>query len=317
MKRCKELSGSLVSKWYKKSGRKDLPWRDNISPYRVWISEIILQQTQVKTGIDYFENFVSSYPNLKSIKDASEDDIYKLWRGLGYYRRASYIYQAKEIIHKKFAGKFPESYDSIISLPGIGRSTAGAILSIAFKKPYPILDGNVKRVISRFFYKKDFNENLFWKLSSSLIDTKDPFSYQQGIMDIGATVCHKKIPNCENCPLKLNCKSKINNNFFILPSKKVKKKNVYLHFLIHQDDNKVFLIKDTKLGFWKNLWIPPYEIREQNEYDVRHNLSHRNLFITFNNAETPTKAEGGKWFAKEKLKNLATPKPISDKLLKI
>ena len=91
MKRCKELSGSLVSKWYKKSGRKDLPWRDNISPYRVWISEIILQQTQVKTGIDYFENFVSSYPNLKSIKDASEDDIYKLWRGLGYYRRASYI----------------------------------------------------------------------------------------------------------------------------------------------------------------------------------------------------------------------------------
>ena len=161
MERYRRLSGKNISKWYKTFGRKNLPWRKKVTPYRVWISEMILQQTQVATGIDYFLKFTEKYPDLESIKFASEDDILRLWKGLGYYRRATYIYQAKEIIHNKLSGKFPEEFDSIMSLPGVGRSTAGAILSIAFKKPYPILDGNVKEFYQDFIFQKIFNEKNF------------------------------------------------------------------------------------------------------------------------------------------------------------
>ena len=165
--------GNKVSSWYRNHGRHNLPWRKNITPYRIWISEIMLQQTQVNTAIDYFNKFMKRYPDLKSIKSAKEDDIYALWSGLGYYRRASYIFRAKELIHKDFNGQMPDDFDSLLSLPGIGRSTAGAILSIAFKKPYPILDANVKKVIARIFHKKKFNEKEFWHLSESLLDKKD------------------------------------------------------------------------------------------------------------------------------------------------
>ena len=184
--------GNKVSSWYRGHGRHNLPWRKNITPYRIWISEIMLQQTQVNTAIDYFNKFMKRYPDLKSIKSAKEDDIYALWSGLGYYRRASYIFRAKELIHKDFNGQMPDDFDSLLSLPGIGRSTAGAILSIAFKKPYPILDANVKKVIARIFHKKKFNEKEFWHLSESLLDKKDIFSHQQGIMDIGAQLCMPK-----------------------------------------------------------------------------------------------------------------------------
>ena len=137
--------GEKISTWYAKNGRQNLPWRYDISPYRVWISEIMLQQTQVNTAIAYFERFMAKYPDLQTIKKASEDDIYNLWSGLGYYRRASFIFQAKELIHAKFKGEMPDNYDDLVSLPGVGKSTAGAILSIAFNKPYPILDANVKK----------------------------------------------------------------------------------------------------------------------------------------------------------------------------
>ena len=154
--------GSKISNWYTQNGRQNLPWRENVTPYRIWISEIMLQQTQVNTAIDYFNRFMAKYPDLETIKDATEDDIYSLWSGLGYYRRASYIYRAKEAIHANFSGRMPEQYKDIISLPGIGRSKAGAILSIAFNKHYPILDANVKKVISRIFYKNSYEEKSFW-----------------------------------------------------------------------------------------------------------------------------------------------------------
>ena len=160
--------GEKISNWYVENGRQNLPWRYSISPYRVWISEVMLQQTQVNTAITYFERFMAKYPDLQTIKNATEDDIYNLWSGLGYYRRANYIFQAKELIHNKFRGEMPDNYDELISLPGVGRSTAGAILSIAFNKPYPILDANVKKVISRIFFKKDFEEKVFWNLSEDI-----------------------------------------------------------------------------------------------------------------------------------------------------
>ena len=184
-----------------KNGRQNLPWRKSVTPYKVWISEMMLQQTQVVTASKLLQKILKKYPSLSSMKMATEDDILSLWSGLGYYRRASFIYQAKEKIFLDFNGRFPTTYDELITLPGIGRSTAGAILSIAYQKPFPILDANVKRVIARLFLQKDFKEGLFWNLSAQCLDEDDPYSYQQGIMDIGATLCTPKAPLCPECPL--------------------------------------------------------------------------------------------------------------------
>ena len=215
--------GEKISNWYVENGRQNLPWRYSISPYRVWISEVMLQQTQVNTAIAYFERFMAKYPDLQTIKNATEDDIYNLWSGLGYYRRANYIFQAKELIHNKFRGEMPDNYDELISLPGVGRSTAGAILSIAFNKPYPNLDANVKKVISRIFFKKDFEEKVFWNLSEDILDKKNIFNFQQGVMDLGSQLCLPKNPKCNLCPVNNNCQSNLRREFPLL-SKKVTKR---------------------------------------------------------------------------------------------
>ena len=201
---------SAISQWYLTSGRNNLPWREKISPYRVWISEIMLQQTQVKTVIPFFKKFIRKYPNLKSICDATEDDILALWSGLGFYRRAKNIFKAKEIIKNKYNNCFPKKFDELLLLPGIGRSTAGAIMSIAYGESYPILDANVKRVISRFndIDVKDKGAiKSLWLLSKTYTPSKNIFEYTQGIMDLGATICHLRVPSCSNCPLHTSCKS--------------------------------------------------------------------------------------------------------------
>ena len=203
---CKEnLTGKQITKWYRVKGRNNLPWRKNITPYRVWISEIMLQQTQAKTVVNYFENFISYYPTLKDFISASEEDILSLWKGLGFYRRARNLYKAKEIIHKKFNGELPNTFEDLITLPGIGKSTAGAILSIAYKLPYPILDANVRRILTRLFFLSDGNEKELWDLSSQILDKKNVDDFQQGIMDLGATVCAPKNALCEECPLNKKC----------------------------------------------------------------------------------------------------------------
>ena len=307
--------GNKVSSWYRGHGRHNLPWRKNITPYRIWISEIMLQQTQVNTAIDYFNKFMKRYPNLKSIKSAKEDDIYALWSGLGYYRRASYIFRAKELIHKDFNGQMPDDFDSLLSLPGIGRSTAGAILSIAFKKPYPILDANVKKVIARIFHKKKFNEKEFWHLSESLLDKKDIFSHQQGIMDIGAQLCMPKKPHCALCPIQNDCISNKLNSYVNLEKRKPNKKEVFLQFNLFSQGEKYFLSKSDDLGFWKNLWIPPVDVVEKCNFDIVHQLSHRSLKIVFNEQTNIRPDIEGKWFSREELKTIGIPKPISDRLL--
>ena len=307
--------GNKVSSWYRGHGRHNLPWRKNITPYRIWISEIMLQQTQVNTAIDYFNKFMQRYPDLKSIKSAKEDDIYALWSGLGYYRRANYIFRAKELIHRDFNGQMPNDFDSLLSLPGIGRSTAGAILSIAFKKPYPILDANVKKVIARIFHKKKFNEKEFWHLSDDLLDKKDIFSYQQGIMDIGAQLCMPKKPHCALCPIQNDCISNKLNSYVNLEKRKPNKKEVFLQFNLFSQGEKYFLSKSDDLGFWKNLWIPPVSVVEKCNFDIVHQLSHRSLKIAFNEQANIRPDIEGKWFSREELKTIGIPKPISDRLL--
>ena len=307
--------GEKISNWYVKNGRQNLPWRYGISPYRVWISEIMLQQTQVNTAIAYFERFMAKYPDLQTIKKASEDDIYNLWSGLGYYRRASFIFQAKELIHAKFKGEMPDNYDDLVSLPGVGKSTAGAILSIAFNKPYPILDANVKKVISRIFFKKNFEEKIFWNLSEDLLDKKNIFNFQQGVMDVGAKLCLPKNPRCNLCPVSKDCQSNLRNEFPLLSKKSVKRKKEFLEFQLIQKNQKYFMTKENKLGYWANLWMPPVLIANHQKAEIIHKLSHRELNINFKNSNKKPKNIQGKWFHKKELALIAIPKPIFNRLL--
>ena len=307
--------GEKISNWYVENGRQNLPWRYGISPYRIWISEVMLQQTQVNTAITYFERFMAKYPDLETIKNATEDDIYNLWSGLGYYRRANYIFQAKELIHNKFKGEMPDNYDELISLPGIGRSTAGAILSIAFNKPYPILDANVKKVISRIFFKKDFEEKIFWNLSEDILDKKNIFNFQQGVMDLGSQLCLPKNPKCNLCPVNNNCQSNLRREFPLLSKKSIKKKKEFLEFQLIQKNQKYFMTKENKLGYWANLWMPPVLTTNHQKAEIVHKLSHRELNINFRNSNKKPKNIEGKWFHKKDLALIAIPKPIFNRLL--
>jgi A/G-specific adenine glycosylase len=198
-----------VVQWYLDHGRHDLPWRKKVTPYRIWISEIMLQQTQVKTVVPYFKNFIKKFPSQKRLAGASEDQVLAAWSGLGFYRRARNIFATKEIIKNNYGNKFPNQFQQIIELPGIGKSTAGAIMSLAYLDPHPILDGNVKRVISRFL-KKELDllkEAELWKLSQEMLSRDDCFSYTQGIMDLGATICTPSNPSCDECPVNSQCLS--------------------------------------------------------------------------------------------------------------
>ena len=307
--------GALVTQWYKKNGRQNLPWRKSITPYKVWISEMMLQQTQVVTALSYYTKFLKKYPSLASIKIATEDDILGLWSGLGYYRRASFIYQTKEMIFADFNGRFPATYEELITLPGIGRSTAGAILSIAYKKPFPILDANVKRVIARLFMQQEFKKDVFWNLSRQCLDEKDPYSYQQGIMDIGATLCTPKAPLCSKCPLNQSCLAFEKNDFRLPKTKKTTKKDIYLEFSLYKDGTRCFLTQTKVLGFWKKLWMPPVKIVKKFNATNKHALSHRNIYFRFKKTSKLPADINGKWFSRIDLDNIALPKPISDRLL--
>ncbi len=199
--------------WYQAAGR-DLPWRKNTDPYTVWVSEIMLQQTQVTTARPYFDRFLSVFPTVFDLAKADLDKVLKLWQGLGYYARARHLHQAAQKIVAQFSGKIPATLEGLCDLPGIGRSTAGAILTIAFGQRYPILDGNVRRVLCRFFaIEEDPREKAveawLWTCSEKLMPRRhESGDYLQAIMDLGATVCTPKRPNCGDCPVGPHCSAR-------------------------------------------------------------------------------------------------------------
>ena len=321
------FSKKIIS-WYEINGRNDLPWRKNISPYRVWISEIMLQQTQVKTVMPYFKRFIKQYPNLKRISFASEEEILALWTGLGFYKRAKNIFRTKEIIKKDYKNKFPATFDELMALPGIGRSTAGAIMSIAFGNSYPILDANVKRVISRYrninLYDKHAIKEL-WFLSESLTPKKNIFEYTQGIMDLGALICNTRSPICKECPLTNSCISAFQNFEFHSEKKKEKLKRK-IHFTLAHSKNTFLLFKKDEKTFWESLWIP-FENENLKKTKIfkkptnsvtkkiSHALSHIDLDITIEifNYSAPFKVKTNqehRWVSKNKIHNFGMPKPI-------
>lgn len=259
-----QLAKPLLT-WYAKEGRKTLPWQTPRTPYRVWISEIMLQQTQVNTVIPYFQRFITRFPDIASLAKASEDEVFSLWTGLGYYRRARFLWQAAKMLMTEYQGQLPDSLDKLIALPGIGRSTAGAIMSLGFDQYAPILDGNVKRVLSRFYGIESWpgepkTESLLWDLASKATPTKAVAAYNQAIMDLGSMICKRGQPLCEPCPLSKHCQAYASGDPSRLPVSKPKKALPVRKgrlAIIQDDRDNVLLIKRPETGIWSGLWSFP------------------------------------------------------------
>ena len=259
----KKFQTALLN-WFDHHGRKNLPWQQDKTPYRVWISEIMLQQTQVSTVIPYFQKFMLHFNNVQQLANATEDQVLHLWTGLGYYSRARNLHRAAKMIQQNFHGKFPDNYEDLISLPGIGRSTAGAILSIAFQQKAAILDGNVKRVLTRLGGitewpgEKKVTEQL-WELAEKLTPAQRTAEYTQAMMDMGATICVRSKPHCEKCPFTNHCRAHQLGIEKKLPAAKPKKTLPVRQktFLILQHDHHVLLQKRPASGIWGGLWSTP------------------------------------------------------------
>ena len=255
---------SQVLAWYHQFGRKTLPWQQEKTPYKVWLSEVMLQQTQVATVIPYFERFMAQFPTVAELSAAPIDHVLHLWTGLGYYARARNLHKAACQIMNEHQGKFPENFEQVVALPGVGRSTAGAILSLSLGQHHPILDGNVKRVLARYYAVAGWPgqrevEGKLWALSEAVTPQREVAAFNQAMMDLGAMICTRSRPKCELCPLNDGCIAYAQHNWQNYPGKKPKKdlptREAWL-LLLKQDD-RVLLEKRPSVGIWGGLYSFP------------------------------------------------------------
>jgi len=249
--------------WFEVSGRKNLPWQSNPSNiYHIWVSEVMLQQTQVATVISYFNTFIAQFPTLRKLADADIDDVLALWAGLGYYSRARNLHKSAQIILAKFDGDFPLVFTDVLSLPGVGESTAGAILSLGAKQRHPILDGNVKRVLSRYrqiegHYSAASVLKILWQEADFHTPNKANAKYTQAIMDLGATVCTRSKPKCNACPISQHCQANLcqtQNKYPHKKPRKLKPTKSTAMLIFQNEKGGVFLNKRPDKGIWGGLW---------------------------------------------------------------
>jgi A/G-specific adenine glycosylase len=259
-----EISEPLL-KWFDKFGRKNLPWQPvdgAANPYQVWLSEIMLQQTQVTTVIGYFNSFIQHFPDIHSLANADEDAVLAQWAGLGYYARARNLHKSAKIIVEHYQGKFPEEFEQVLELPGVGESTAGAILSISFGQKHAILDGNVKRVLARYHqvdghYGQSATLNELWCLAKQHTPNIRNADYTQAIMDLGATLCVRNKPDCDQCPLAQHCQAKQHNTQGDYPNpkpRKIKPTRATVMLIYRNKDKEIYLEKRPSKGIWGGLW---------------------------------------------------------------
>lgn len=322
-------SGSFAERvlaWFDKHGRKHLPWQQDVTPYKVWISEIMLQQTQVTTVIPYFERFMQSFPTVHSLANASQDDVLHHWTGLGYYARARNLHKAAQVLVKEHNGEFPYDIEGVMALPGIGRSTAGAILSLSRNLKHPILDGNVKRVLARYYAISGWPgqkavENKLWEVAEKNTPDNRCANYTQVMMDLGAMVCTRSKPKCDECPLQADCIAYVQGEQASYPGKKPKKvlpvKETFM--MVAQFNQQVYLEQRPSSGLWGGLYgfletttieegtkalsLRGIEVVETQPLEpFRHTFSHFHLDITpvvavVNSPPTKQVAEmSSKWF---------------------
>ena len=254
-----DFASRLIT-WQKMHGRHDLPWQNTSDPYAIWVSEIMLQQTQVASVIGYYSKFMQRFPNIAALALAAQEDVLQHWSGLGYYSRARNLHHAATIIMDQYNGAFPQDFDIIQTLPGIGRSTAAAIASFAFNQVQTILDGNVKRVLARHFLVEGWPsspkvEKDLWRLAEELLPQQDMVAYTQGLMDLGATLCSRSKPKCSSCPLINTCAAYQQNRVAELPTPKPRKaipeKYTTMLILLHGDE--IMLEKRPPTGIWGGL----------------------------------------------------------------
>ncbi len=329
-----------IIKWQATNGRNHLPWQSHHDPYRIWVSEIMLQQTGVKTVLRFYANFLKEFPTIKSLAVASEDSVLQKWSGLGYYRRARYMLATARIIVKSKGEYFPQTLEGLMALPGIGRSTAGAILVFAYGKKYPILDGNVKRVLARYFCIQEpllqsSVINKLWGISEKLVPDKGIRPYTQGLMDLGSTVCSRGKPKCSLCPLSDQCKALTNKKSLEIPTKSKAKllPTRETIMLLLTNRNNILMQRRRKNGVWGGLLsFPEFEKKEklyislETQFGVdlksikflsplRHTFSHYKLVINLMKASTVLKpilspANGTVWLPIEEISKAAIPAPV-------
>ncbi|MEI9747957.1 A/G-specific adenine glycosylase [Moellerella wisconsensis] len=259
-----------VLNWYHKYGRKTLPWQREKSSYHVWLSEVMLQQTQVATVVPYFERFISRFPTVVDLAASPLDEVLHLWTGLGYYARARNLHKAAQMIVEQHKGVFPTHFDEVLNLPGVGRSTAGAILSLSQNQHFAILDGNVKRVLARCYAIEGWPgktevENKLWQISCAVTPAEGVQYFNQAMMDLGAMVCTRSKPKCELCPLQYGCLAHGRSNWQDYPGKKPKKSipEKTRWFLILQQGDSVWLEQRPPTGIWGGLFaFPQFESQE-------------------------------------------------------
>ncbi len=259
------LFNNRVLKWFDQHGRHDLPWQIEPSPYRVWVSEIMLQQTQVNTVIPYYQRFMQRFPTVEALAEAETDQVLHLWTGLGYYARARNLHKTAQLIANRYKGEFPHSVEQLKQLPGIGQSTAGAIAALSMHIKAPILDGNVKRVLTRFHAIEGWPEqskvkSQLWILAEALLPKHDIAKYTQAMMDLGATVCTRSKPLCSDCPLHRDCEAFKQDLIASIPGKKASKtlpvKSVTL-LILQNEAGEILLEKRPPSGIWGSLWSLP------------------------------------------------------------
>lgn len=340
-----EWSSKLLQ-WYE-DNKRDLPWRSTSDPYKIWLSEIILQQTRVNQGTAYYLRFVEKYPTITELATASEDEVLKVWQGLGYYSRARNLHQAAKAIRHSFKGLFPRKYEDIRGLKGVGPYTAAAIASFAYNLPYAVLDGNVMRVYSRLFGITDPIESMKGRkklqhLADELLPKENSASYNQAAIELGALVCLPKNPHCTDCPLQIHCEAFAHKLTNKLPVKQLKaiKKVRFLNYLVIQSGQRVVIRKRSHNDIWKGLYDFPciettasaslQQLAEKSEWintfgknkvaiqsvsgEYKHLLTHRKLLVTFIKLilDKPIKPmpEGCEWINLRKLHLYAVPRVI-------
>jgi len=336
--------------WWDRHGRKDLPWQDPRSPYRVWVSEIMLQQTQVSSVVPYFERWIGRFPDLPALAAAAEDDVLAKWSGLGYYARARNLHKAAKLCLERFGSELPETFEALTALPGIGPSTANAILSLAFDQPAAVLDGNVKRVLARHAGVRGWPgdsrvQKRLWQEAGSRLPVGRAADYSQAIMDLGALLCSRSKPRCDECPVNDDCKARELGATDTIPAarprKAVPEKTVHM-MVVRDRSGRVLLQRRPPSGIWGGLWsLPEGETPAAagaqiglngadpaNEAcslpDFEHRLTHlrlriRPVLMTWPPASglqcTQVREDNQlAWFSRDGWEALGLPKPVNDLL---
>lgn len=329
-----------VRAWFDQHGRHDLPWQRDRDPYRIWVSEIMLQQTQVGTVVPYFERFVAAFPTVTALADADEDAVLALWSGLGYYARARNLHAAARRIRNEHGGMFPRTLDEVTALPGIGPSTAGAILALAFDERHAILDGNCKRVYARHAGIDGWpggsavNARL-WTVAGERTPRTGVAAYTQAIMDLGATVCTRSAPRCDACPVTGDCVALATGRVTELPAPKPRRARPHraaTMLMLRNARGEILLERRPGHGIWGGLWCPPLVDSEADVADalvrfggrvetafvhdpVRHGFTHFMLDIlphesTVADAHAAVADSGCRWFAPDDLATIGLPAPV-------